>query len=85
MRVETFEQDEIDAVDILFVVDNSCSMGGQQTQLANNFSTFMNVFQASGIDYNIGFVTTDDASMVGDLITIATADPKKVGTMHMMH
>jgi len=75
MHEETFEQDEIDAVDILFVVDNSCSMSGQQTQLANNFSTFMNVFQSSGIDYNIGFITTDDDSMVGDLVTIATADP----------
>ena len=72
---ETFDQDEIDSVDILFVVDNSCSMGGQQTQLANNFDTFMNVFQSSGIDYNIGFVTTDDETMVGDLITTATADP----------
>ena len=72
---ETFDQDEIDSVDILFVVDNSCSMSGQQTQLANNFDTFMNVFQASGIDYNIGFITTDSDDMVGDLITIATADP----------
>ena len=72
---ETFEQDEIDSVDILFVVDNSCSMSGQQTQLANNFSTFMNVFQSSGIDYNIGFITTDDDAMVGDLVTVTTADP----------
>jgi hypothetical protein len=72
---ETFEQDEIDSVDILFVVDNSCSMSGQQTQLANNFDTFMNVFQASGIDYNIGFITTDSDDIVGDLITIATVDP----------
>ena len=75
MYEETFEQDAIDSVDILFVVDNSCSMSGQQTQLANNFDTFMNVFQSSGIDYNIGFITTDDESMAGDLITIATADP----------
>ncbi len=72
---ETFEQDEIDSVDILFVVDNSCSMGGQQTQLANNFNTFMSVFQSSGIDYNIGFITTDDDEMVGGLITTTTADP----------
>ncbi len=72
---ETFEQDEIDSVDILFVVDNSCSMNGQQTQLSDNFDTFMNVFQSSGIDYHIGFITTDSDDMLGDLITTATADP----------
>ena len=72
---ETFKQDEIDSVDILFVVDNSCSMGGQQTQLSNNFDTFMSVFQSSGIDYNIGFITTDSEEMVGNLITTTTTDP----------
>ena len=72
---ETFEQDEIEAVDILFVVDNSCSMTNKQTQLADNFGTFMNVFQTSGIDYHIGFITTDSHSMKGDLITNSTVDP----------
>jgi hypothetical protein len=75
MYEETFEQDEIDSVDILFVVDNSCSMNGQQTQLSNNFDTFMNVFQSSGIDYHIGFITTDSDDMLGDIITTATVDP----------
>ena len=72
---ETFEQNEIDSADILFVIDNSCSMNGQQTLLSANFDTFMNVFQSSGIDYNIGFITTDSSDMVGDLITTATVDP----------
>ena len=72
---ETFNQEEIDAVDILFVVDNSCSMNDKQTQLANNFDTFMNVFDSSGIDYHIGFVTTDSSSARGALITTATTDP----------
>jgi hypothetical protein len=72
---ETFDQDEIDAVDILFVIDNSCSMNQNQTALSNNFDTFMNVFQSSGVDYHIGFITTDSATMQGGLITTATADP----------
>jgi hypothetical protein len=50
-------------------------MSGQQTQLSANFDNFMNVFQSSGVDYQIGFITTDDDDMVGDLITTATADP----------
>jgi len=72
---ESHKQEEIDAVDILFVIDNSCSMNDKQTQLANNFDTFMNVFDASAIDYQIGFITTDSYHMEGSLITIATPDP----------
>ena len=72
---ESHKQEEIDAVDILFVIDNSCSMNDKQTQLANNFDTFMNVFDISGIDYHIGFITTDDSDMQGSLITTSTADP----------
>ena len=72
---ESHKQEEIDSVDILFVIDNSCSMNDKQTQLANNFDIFMNVFDTSGIDYQIGFITTDDSDMVGSLITAATPDP----------
>jgi hypothetical protein len=72
---ESHEQEEVDAVDILFVIDNSCSMNDKQTQLANNFDTFMNVFDISGIDYHIGFITTDDSDIQGSLITTSTADP----------
>ena len=72
---DTFEQKEISSADILFVVDNSCSMGDKQTQLKNNFDQFMNVFAASGVDYNIGLVTTDSYDLVGPIITPATADP----------
>ena len=47
------------AVDILFVVDNSGSMDAEQAALANNFPTFVEYFQGSGIDYHIGVVSTD--------------------------
>ena len=72
---ETFEQEEIDAVDILFVVDNSCSMNDKQAQLATNFDTFMNVLDTSGVDYHIGFITTDSYHAEGSLITTSTLDP----------
>jgi hypothetical protein len=75
MYEETFDQDEVSEVDILFVIDNSGSMSGNHTQLSNNFETFMNVFIASGIDYHIGFVTTDDSTMQGGLIDTSTVDP----------
>jgi hypothetical protein len=72
---ETFKQAIVNSVDILFVIDNSGSMGSNQTQLANNFDTFMDVFQLSGIDYHIGFITTDSYDLQGTLITTSTVDP----------
>jgi hypothetical protein len=69
------EQGEITPADILFVVDNSGSMSANQAQLSNNFDIFINVFAASGVDYQIAFITTDDPSFVGDIITPLTPDP----------
>ncbi|MCB9677856.1 MAG: hypothetical protein H6737_22335 [Alphaproteobacteria bacterium] len=57
-------------VDILFVIDNSCSMLEEQTALANNFSPFMEFFTGSGLDYHIGVVSTDmddQANHIGKL------------------
>ena len=60
---QTFKQNK-DAfnnqLDILWVVDNSGSMGPFQTNLANNFNSFINDFQKKGYDYRIS-VTTSDA------------------------
>ncbi len=48
------------AVDILFVVDNSGSMGGEQGTLAENFGAFVNILedQQVGANYRIGITTT---------------------------
>jgi len=46
-------------VDILFVVDNSCSMELNQRLLAENFPSFLEYFTGSGLDYHIGVVSTD--------------------------
>ena len=72
---DTHTQDETVDVDILFVIDNSGSMGSNQTNLQNNFDTFMNAFTAAGVSYQIALITTDDSSFVGDVITNATVDP----------
>jgi hypothetical protein len=47
------------AVDVLFVIDNSCSMDAEQQRLAANFPIFAEYFALSGIDYHIGVVSTD--------------------------
>jgi len=72
---DSFNQDGVIGSDILFVIDNSGSMCGNQTQLANNFDTFINILSASGYDYQIAFITTDDFGFAGDIITPLTPDP----------
>ncbi|MAG27656.1 hypothetical protein CMI47_19165 [Candidatus Pacearchaeota archaeon] len=74
--LDSFEQKEDAMSDILFVIDNSCSMSSHQTNLKNNFDSFINVFSASGADYQIAFITTDNAEFVNnEIITPNTVDP----------
>lgn len=57
-------------IDVLFVVDNSGSMQSSQTNLANNFSTFIDRFITKGYDFKIA-VTTSEAYRY----TLFSADP----------
>jgi len=72
---DTYIQDGTVDVDILFVIDNSGSMGSNQTNLKNNFDSFMAAFSSAGVSYQIALITTDNPTFVGDIITSATADP----------
>jgi hypothetical protein len=73
---DNFEQDGTAITDILFVIDNSGSMHSNQINFKNNFDSFIAVFSAAGVDYQIAFVTTDDESLVnGTIVTSASADP----------
>jgi hypothetical protein len=85
--IQTSGQD----VDVLFVVDNSGSMGEEQSNLASNFQTFINAASTWNNDYHVGVVTTDfegDGGLLqGDPRYVISANwPKfasnvKVGTM----
>lgn len=46
-------------IDVLFVIDDSCSMENDQRQLAANMRSFFNTFQAGQVDFHVGVVTTD--------------------------
>jgi hypothetical protein len=72
---DNFTQDGTVDVDILFVIDNSGSMGSNQTNIKNNFDTFINAFTAAGVSYQIALITTDSSAFVGAVITPATPDP----------
>lgn len=51
-------------VDILFVIDDSGSMGEEQGTLANNFPAFIEVLEREGVEanYRIGVTTTDNGN-----------------------
>lgn len=64
-------------VDVLWVMDNSCSMncvvgchGNISEDVAEEFPLFMDYFLGSGLDYHIGVITTDtdDPSHSGKLL-----------------
>ena len=55
---DVFYQLEAGEVDVLLVVDNSCSMAPYQDKLSQNFETFLTYFIEGGIDYRIGVTTT---------------------------
>ena len=65
----TITQAPVSELDLLMVVDNSCSMTEEQLQLAPLAPSLMSLLQASGTDAHIGVVTTDmaNASQSGKL------------------
>ncbi|MBN2495515.1 MAG: hypothetical protein JXR96_13045 [Deltaproteobacteria bacterium] len=58
LRVDRYSQGGGGAVDVLFVIDNSGSMVGEQIQLGESFSKLVELLQPGGVDYRIAVVTT---------------------------
>lgn len=46
-------------IDVLFVIDDSCSMLNDQRQLSDNMRSFFATFLAGQVDFHVGVVTTD--------------------------
>jgi hypothetical protein len=59
VKTDRIVQVTVPSVDVLWVIDNSCSMEEEQSSLTGNFSKFMNYFTNSGLDYHVGVVSTD--------------------------
>ncbi len=60
-QVDVFELPATPAVDILFTVDDSCSMADKQQSLAANFASFIADATTSRTDYRLAVTTTDDS------------------------
>ena len=48
-----------DKVDILFVIDNSGSMGEEQLTLTESFTSFIDQFRSRNLNFQIGVISTD--------------------------
>lgn len=55
---DLFYQEPAGEVDIVLVVDNSCSMQPYQQKLGENFDSFLTYLQEGLVDYHIGVLTT---------------------------
>ncbi|MBL8918926.1 MAG: choice-of-anchor D domain-containing protein [Myxococcaceae bacterium] len=62
---ETYQQPAQPMTDILFTIDNSCSMGDEQAALAANFGSFISYANMANVDYRIAVTTTDDFAASG--------------------
>lgn len=56
---DVFQQVRRTTVDVLLVVDDSCSMAEEQDKLADNFQSFIGAFEGVDVDWQIGVTTTD--------------------------
>ncbi len=80
-KSETFEQAPSNQVDILWVIDNSVSMVQEQTAVANGAAQFISHLDETGMDFQLGVITSDmdstntnAATIMGGFVTNATPD-----------
>ena len=64
---DEFRQEEIPLLDVLWVIDNSGSMGVIQSTVAAHIDDFMTVFLAASPDYHMAFITTDSGAFQGGI------------------
>ena len=57
---QSWQQKELSILDVLWVIDNSGSMNPFQQNLSTNIGSFMAAFIATGADYHMAVITTDD-------------------------
>ncbi len=61
-ETETSPAEAVTEVDVLFVIDNSGSMGTAQQQLQEGSEALVSALEASGLDYRVGVTSTDNGN-----------------------
>ena len=76
MQTDVYSQLSDNKVDILWVIDDSCSMSEEQAALAANLGGFIAYANSQNVDYHVGVVTTDvDAANRQGKLVNRTSDP----------
>jgi hypothetical protein len=82
LKNDTFNVPSNRAIDILFVIDNSGSMGPEQMAISTRLASFTNVIETSGLDWRIAITSTDVsgnyAGARGTLVSFNTAGLKVI-------
>jgi hypothetical protein len=73
-QIDTHLGEENYRADVLFVIDNSCSMSQEQEDLSASASKFARTLIGSDVDFQIGVITTDSPELRGPIVTPATTD-----------
>ena len=76
-QIDVFEFEKTNKADIVFVVDNSCSMSEEQADLSSNAEDFVNTLSTAGTDFKISVITTDSPEPVAPIITSDSYDAGK--------
>jgi hypothetical protein len=80
-QLDRFDQLGRPKADILFVIDNSCSMGEEQAGMSANLGAFLQFAQAQQIDYQIAVTTTDvEGGEDGRFVPVAGAPADRIVT-----
>lgn len=74
-HTDAYDQAGARLIDVLWVIDNSCSMAEEQDALAESFYQFIALFARGQIDYRIGVTTTDVFSEKGELLGYPSWNP----------
>jgi hypothetical protein len=72
--LDTWVQPEMSAADILFVVDDSCSMEERQAALGASFPAFAGALALAGVDYHVAVISGSDPTFRGAVLDAATPD-----------
>ena len=73
-QTDNFSQGGESKADILFVIDNSCSMGDEQEALGENSGLFIQNLMDSDVDFQIAVITTDSTALRGGIMTKDTVN-----------
>jgi hypothetical protein len=74
-----FEQLEGPKADILWVIDNSCSMYDEQARLISNLSRFVGYADSLQSDYQMGVIVTDSRSSQAGVLEECYPHPRIIG------